>query len=109
MTDPAILPGVIAVLTDEDGRVIAAEADFDQSSYAGFALVQSQASRVRRSVSTAMVNAYASPALTRAISPYDRERLMEELHALFRDAIERANEIPVDEDDPLRNVPPAGH
>ena len=33
----------------------------------------------------------------------------EDLHALFRDAIERANEIPVDEDDPLRNVPPAGH
>lgn len=71
--------GVLAILTDEHGRVAAAVADFDRSGYGGFTLARAQEIRVRTAAAMAMVKAYASPALTRAISAHDCDRIMERL------------------------------
>lgn len=78
-TDAKVPPGVLGILTDETGRVVVAEADFERGGYGGFTLAQAQRIRLKQRISGAMVRAYASPQMTRAMSAYDCDRIMDEL------------------------------
>lgn len=71
--------GVIAIVTNARGDVIAAHADFDQSGYGGFKLWQAQKMRAGKFAAWATIKAYASPALTESFDSYDLERCFEAL------------------------------
>lgn len=71
--------GVIAIFTDEEGRVIATSADFNADRPGGFKMIEAQRSRATRGLAWKVVEAYASPNLTRAISEYEREQIVRTL------------------------------
>lgn len=80
MTDGQASPnGVVAVVTNSHGDVIATHADFDRSGYGGFKRWQAQKMRAGKFVAWATIKAYASPALTDALDSYDLERCFEAL------------------------------
>jgi hypothetical protein len=83
MADPK---GMIGILTDETGHVVAAEADFDHSGYGGFTTAQAQKVRLKQAVAFAMIRAYCSPVVVKAMTGYRVEEVMEELcrHHGFR-------------------------
>jgi hypothetical protein len=76
MTEPK---GMIGILTDETGRVVAAEADFDNSGYGGFTTAQAQKLRLKGAVAFAMMRAYCSPVVVKAMTGYRVEETMDEL------------------------------
>lgn len=71
--------GVLAVFTDDEGRVIANAADFHPDRPGGFKMIEAQRLRVQRAIAWKVVEAYASPRLTRAISEYEREQIVRTL------------------------------
>ena len=71
--------GLIHLLIDDKGRVIAHHADFQRSGYGGFTLVESQRVRCRDGLARATVEAYASPALTRVVDTYDAKSMVGKL------------------------------
>lgn len=80
MSDEQASPkGVIAIVTNAHGDVIATHADFDQSGYGGFKLWQAQKMRAGKFVAWATIKAYASPALTDSLDSYDLEMCFEAL------------------------------
>jgi hypothetical protein len=83
MTEPK---GMIGILTDETGRVVAAEADFGTSGYGGFTTAQAQKLRASGAVAYAMMRAYCSPVVVKAMTSYRVEEVMDELcrHHGFR-------------------------
>lgn len=62
--------GIIAILTSPDGDVIATAADFNRSGMGGCKLWEAQMWRARDQVKWRAVKAYASPAMTDALSSY---------------------------------------
>lgn len=74
-----LLCGVIHVFLNEHGEPIAHAADFDRAGYGGFSLAESQRIRVKDRLARAVVNAYASPDLTRGMELYDCEALVRKL------------------------------
>lgn len=71
--------GLIAVFTDETGHVIASATDFKPGRPGGFKMIEAQRGRVNQSLAYKVVEAYASPALTRAIDQYQREQILRKL------------------------------
>lgn len=71
--------GIIAIVTDAQGEVIATAADFDRSGYGGFELWEAQRMRAERRAIFDTLNAYASPVLTGAIDAYRAEEIFREL------------------------------
>jgi hypothetical protein len=71
--------GMIGILTDETGRVVATEADFDTSGSGGFTNAQAQKLRLKGAVAYVMMRAYCSPVVVKAMSSYRVEELMDEL------------------------------
>jgi hypothetical protein len=71
--------GVIAIFTDDEGRVIATAADFNPDRPGGFKMIEAQRTRATRQLAWKVVDAYASPGLTRAISEYEREQIVRTL------------------------------
>lgn len=71
--------GVIAIFSDEKGRVIATAADFAPDRPGGFKMIEAQRMRATRRLAWKVIDAYASPALTRAMSEYEREQIVRQL------------------------------
>ncbi len=71
--------GVVAIFTDENGHVIASVNDFDRSGYGGCKLVEAQRMRAERMLAYAVVNAYCSPRLVRAIEDYQAQHIVRRL------------------------------
>ena len=71
------LKGVVAIWTDPEGRVIAAESDFENSAYSGFSLGKSQSMRARNAVQRDAVRKYCSPVLTDCLDGHSFDRIAE--------------------------------
>ena len=71
--------GVIAIMTNSTGDVIATAADFERQGYGGFKLWEAQKHRVREQVRWAAVRAYCSSVLVNAISSYTSTQIGDEL------------------------------
>lgn len=71
--------GLVAVFTDEDGRHIASVTDFHKDRPGGFKMIEAQRHRVRDALAWKVIEAYASPNLTRAIADYDRKQILDRL------------------------------
>jgi hypothetical protein len=78
MGEPTI-QGVVAVLTDEQGRVAATAADFEHQGYGGFSLQEAQTVRVEDRVAIAFIRAYASECILKVTSSYDAKRMVDNL------------------------------
>lgn len=73
--------GVVAVLTDHTGNVIASVSDFDRSGYGGFTLRQAQEMRVKEQLAFAVVRAYCSDAI---LGVFERSECGEFVRRLVR-------------------------
>lgn len=73
------IQGVVKVFLNERGQVIAHAADFDRGGYGGFTLQQSQAHRVDERLGRAVIDAYSSPDLSRALSRFNVGDMMRTL------------------------------
>lgn len=73
--------GVVVVITDPDGAVIATHADFDRSGYGGMTMMASQTMRARSGAQTAAVRAYCSRRLADCFDGYLFERCWEALRS----------------------------
>jgi hypothetical protein len=71
--------GVIAIFTDERGRVIATADDFAPDKPGGYSLKDAQKYRAERRLPTKVVAAYASPGLGRGITEYYAGLIIQEL------------------------------
>lgn len=71
--------GVVLVFVNESGRHVANAACFKQSASGGYRLEDAQRLRARRSLARAVVDAYASRDLARAIDDYTAETIMDKL------------------------------
>lgn len=68
--------GVVAVLTDNEGRVVASASDFKQDRPGGFSVKEAQRTRARRALASAMIDAFCSPVISRVLDIYDAERML---------------------------------
>lgn len=73
------IAGVVMIFINHDGRPICEATDFDGDRFGGFDLKESQTIRCKRGLIRAVMNAYASPDLVRAINEYRGEEIMREL------------------------------
>lgn len=71
--------GVVATFTDSTGHVVASVSDFDRSGYGGYSLQEAQRFRVRRKLAHAVVNAYCSPVIVKALSEFDCAEIINKL------------------------------
>lgn len=71
--------GCVGVYTDAEGRVIASVSDFDLSGYGGFSLYEGQKVRAQWRLAVAIVDAYCSNVITRALDTYDCEQIVRKL------------------------------
>jgi hypothetical protein len=71
--------GIIAIMTQPDGNVIASAVDFDLSGYGGFKLWEAQRIRAERSVKAKAIRAYCSDMLFNSLEGYTVERMAEDL------------------------------
>ena len=67
--------GVVALVTDPKGNVIATEADFDRSGYGGHTMAESQAIRAKDRARKEAVGGYCSTPLRDVLSGYDYDLL----------------------------------
>ena len=72
--------GCVGVYTDAEGRVIASVSDFDLSGYGGFTLYEGQKIRAQKKLAMAVVDAYCSSVVTRALYTYDCEQIVRKLN-----------------------------
>jgi hypothetical protein len=71
--------GLVAIFIDDAGRTIATATDFAPDRPGGFKMIEAQRHRVTDRLDLAVIEAYASPALTRGISQYQRTQIVREL------------------------------
>ena len=71
--------GVIAIMTNSTGDVIATAADFERQSPGGMKLWEGQRHRARQAVKWRTVRAYCSNVMVDVISSYLKEQIAEEL------------------------------
>jgi hypothetical protein len=71
--------GIVAILTDPKGRVVASVSDFTHDGYGGFSLQEAQEHRVKRHLAFAVIRAYCSDFIIPAIEPYDCEQIVARL------------------------------
>ena len=71
--------GVVMIFISDDGRPVCEATDFEPDKFGGFTLKESQKIRCKGALARAILNAYASPALVRAIDTYRGEEIMREL------------------------------
>jgi hypothetical protein len=71
--------GVIAIMTNSTGDVIATSADFERQSYGGYKLWEAQKHRAREHVRWATVRAYCSSVMSSALSSYLMTQIADEL------------------------------
>jgi hypothetical protein len=73
--------GVIAIVTNPHGDVIATAADFERSGYGGFKLWEAQKIRARDAVRRETIRRYSSPTLSDALDGYAIDVVCERLFA----------------------------
>lgn len=73
--------GVVAILTDPTGHVIASVTDFDRSGYGGCTLREAQEMRVKQQLAFAVMRAYCSEAI---LGVFDNYQCAEVLNRLVR-------------------------
>lgn len=92
--------GVIAIMTNSTGDVIATAADFERQGYGGFKLWEAQRMRACDQAKWATVRAYCSDAVVKAISSYVMTQIADELiskgHKLNVRAVGYSDEIAAD-------------
>lgn len=71
--------GIIAIMTNSAGDVIATAADFERHGYGGFKLWEAQKHRAREQVKWATVRAYCSDVVVKAITSYISSQIADEL------------------------------
>lgn len=71
--------GVVAVLVAKDGREIANAIDFSSDSFGGFSQKLIQEKRAQISLAVKTINELASPLLSKSISDYDAERILQKM------------------------------
>jgi phage gp46-like protein len=79
MTDTKQPCGIIAIMTNSSGDVIATAADFERQAPGGFKLWEGQRQRACQQVKWAAVRAYCSDVVTQAISSYVSSQIADEL------------------------------
>ena len=79
MKDDKIPCGVVAVLTDENGRSMAEATDFDNSRPGGFKLRESQEYRVRDRVALKMINNLCANAIVEVVHAHEANGIMNDL------------------------------
>lgn len=71
--------GVIAILTDPDGRVVGHAADFSADGYGGFSLQQAQSYRARRRLALNVVRDGCAHYIAKAMDGYDCDGVVQRL------------------------------
>jgi hypothetical protein len=71
--------GIIAIMTNATGDVIATAVDFERQGYGGFKLWEAQKQRAGQQVRWATVRAYCSPVVANAITSYISTQIADEL------------------------------
>ncbi|MBZ6078899.1 hypothetical protein [Microvirga puerhi] len=71
--------GMIAILTDSDGRVQATKADFDHQSYGGLKLREAQLNRARDGLGMEFIRRVASHAVFRNIDHFEANQIIDRL------------------------------
>lgn len=86
---PAVAPprGVVAVMTDAEGRVMASASDFEEHGYGGYTLQEAQTLRVKHALADAIAVAYCSHVIIEGLEKSDRYKLVENL--LRKDGFKR--------------------
>ena len=80
--------GLVAVFTDERGNHIASATDFSPNRLGGFKMIEAQRHRVRESLAYAVMKAYASDMLLRAMkSSYQNTEILNTLVREFKCSI----------------------
>lgn len=79
--DPLKINGVVAVLTDDAGRVAAHYADFGQSRPGGFELREAQRHRAERGVAAEFIFRYGAEIFAKVVNEFTAARIMGELCA----------------------------
>lgn len=71
--------GIIAIMTNATGEVIATATDFERQGYGGFKLWEAQKQRAGQQVKWATVRAYCSIVVVNAITSYVSTQIADEL------------------------------
>ena len=79
MAETAEPKGVVAVLTDDKGRVAVNAADFGLDGYGGYTLRDAQTLRVKGRIAVAFIRAYGSDAICKVTETYDAEQMVRRL------------------------------
>lgn len=95
--------GVVSVLMDKDGRVIASSSDFERHGYGGFSLEESQRRRSRGILAQDMVRELCGPIIRQVVTSYDATEMMDALcrHHGFTVAV-----VTIGHDDPSQSGSP---
>jgi len=70
------LAGVIAVLKEESGRVVASASDFDQEKPGGFDLMETQKMRARQTLYHVAIQAFCAPAVVKVMDERVKRQLV---------------------------------
>lgn len=73
------LSGVVAIMTDDKGSVIATATDFDRSGYGGYSLAEAQEMRAKDAVGFATINALCSDVVVSVMDRYEVDKIMQAL------------------------------
>ena len=71
--------GIVMVLVNERGMVVAHSADFECAGYGGFTLSRAQEMRARRKLEVAFINAYGGPILAKAADEHHVRQMIRNL------------------------------
>lgn len=92
--------GIIAIMTNSTGDVIATAADFERQAPGGFKLWEGQRQRACRQVKWATVRAYCGPVVSEAVGSYLASQIADELlrkgHKLTCRAVGYPDEVAVE-------------
>jgi hypothetical protein len=75
MSEAQVL-GVVGVFIAPNGRVVADYADFEQSGYGGFTLLEAQRIRCRRGLAREVIERFAGEPLAKAVDQYRAEEIV---------------------------------
>ena len=71
--------GVLLVLTDPDGDVIASATDFEQSALGGFSLLEGQKLRAKGALAGDLIRRGCAPYIAKAMDDYEANALLDKL------------------------------
>jgi hypothetical protein len=79
MSELPITIGVVAILTDETGQVVASVTDFERQAPGGCSLFEGQKWRAQRMLSFAAIRAFCSPVIVKAMDEFRCDEIVNTL------------------------------